>query len=134
MAFRITKAEADRREELVKRLEAQWGVVEDSVREYNEAVQSLREPVENALNLYNEIVQEARGFADDIANEHTDAFDDKSERWQDSETGEAVREWVDEWQNVVLEEIAPDWPADLDITDPENADALGALSSEPTEE
>ena len=63
-----------------------------AIDEYNAATTDPRAAVESALKEYNEALAEAKGFAEDIANEAESEFDNKSEKWQEGDRGQAVSE------------------------------------------
>lgn len=57
---------------------------------------------EKATDLFVEL----EGIAEEIGHvvsEMRDAFDDKSERWQDSERGETTSEFIDAWDDYLQE-------------------------------
>jgi len=130
MAFKLTQAEAKRRDELVEALQKAQGELDDAVSEYNEKSQEIRGPVEEAVSAYNAVVEEAHDFAEDVASDGDTAFDEKSEKWQEGERGEAARSWIDEWQNADFNEIEINWPDDLEIEAPGHAGNLEALPTE----
>jgi ectoine hydroxylase-related dioxygenase (phytanoyl-CoA dioxygenase family) len=52
---------------------------------------ALREAKDQAaLEEYNEALAEAKGFAEDIANEAEGEFDNKSEKWQEGVSNQAI--------------------------------------------
>jgi hypothetical protein len=130
MAFKLDKQEKQRRTGLVEDLRAGAGRLEDAVSLYNDEVRKLREPLEAALAEYNQNVEAARGFAEDIASQAESDIDDKSERWQEGERGEAAAEWKGQWENEVFDEISIDFPEDIEISDADHADKLDALPEE----
>jgi hypothetical protein len=117
MAFKLTRSEESRLELLRDKLadarltleavfNAQSAVIEDAYAEINAA-----------LAPYNEIVEEARGFVEDIASEREGEWDDKSERWQESDRGQAARDWFEQWRSAAECEI--ETIDDLEPTVPE---------------
>src|SRR5262245_48455400 len=128
--FKLSKAEIDRRQELVDQLTELRGKLEDAVSEFNSKVEELKAPVTSALEAYNEALGEARSFAEDIASEGDSARDQKSDKWQESERGEASRGWVEEWQNVSLDDIEIEFADDLPFDAPSHAEDLDGLPVE----
>jgi len=133
MAFKLSKADTERRDGYANDLRETASKLEDAVREYNDAVMTLRGPIEALLAEYNETLEEARGFAEDIATTAEGAFDDKSEKWQEGDKGQAVAEWKDAWASIELEPIEIEWPEDLAEPEFEHGDNLDALPVEPEE-
>ena len=53
---------------------------------------------------YNEAIQNLNSFIFEIREEMQMYFDDKSEKWQESDKGFAYQEWIENWE-VEFEEI-----------------------------
>jgi hypothetical protein len=130
MAFKLDKGDLARRAELVDDLRELWGKVEDAVSVYNAEVAKLKEPLEKAIADYNEKSLEAAGFAEDIGNAADGEIDDKSEKWREGEKGEAAIEWKDAWQGVEIGELEMDWPDEISVEAPDDADNLEQLPAE----
>jgi hypothetical protein len=95
MVFKLTKQEDVRREELcVKILEAR-AVLDEVINQNTAIIEDCYSAMNAAIADYNEVVSGAQGFFEDIHNERADEFDDKSERWQDGERGDAARSWLE---------------------------------------
>jgi molecular chaperone DnaK (HSP70) len=93
-----------------------YGEADDAKSELEEKISDLvTEFNEKYLAPLNEKIEEARGFVEDIKNERQEEFDDKSERWQEGERGEAAQEWLQSWENAEseLSEISNVEPPDL---------------------
>jgi hypothetical protein len=130
VAFKLSKQETADREGHVERLEKVWGELTEAVNAYNTGVAKLREPVDKAVADYNEALGEAKAFAEQVASRLEGEYDDKSEKWQEGEAGEAAAEFRDAWQSVDLEDLANEWPEDLAIEDPDHAPELSELPTE----
>jgi hypothetical protein len=130
VAFKLSKAEIQRRDGYVEDLEKAWSEIEQAVNTYNEGVANLRAPVEQAVAHYNEVMGEAKGFAEDVASQADGEWDERSEKWQEGEKGEAAAEYRDAWQTIEFEEIELEWPEELAIEDPDHAPELAELPTE----
>jgi hypothetical protein len=75
------------------------GVLETAVSEYNSAQEELRDTMQGALD-------ELRG-----------EFDEKSEKWQGSDKGEAASSWLEDIE-AKIGDIGED--VDLDLPDPDD--------------
>ena len=123
MAFKLTRSEETRRDILADKLRDARMILDEAVAAQVAIIEDAYAAINAALVPYNEIVEEARGFVEDIASERESEWDDKSERWQEGDRGEAAREWISQWQDAAdceietvddLEVITPDWsPADV---------------------
>lgn len=132
MAFKLDKQEMARRDKLVEELRDGRGKLEDAVSTFNAAVEELKAGVVTALESYNEVVGETRGFVEDIASTADGQFDDKSEKWQEGDKGQQVREWIDAWQNEPFEDVEITFPEELELPD-EESDHDGRLEALPEE-
>lgn len=69
-----------------------------------QALAALAE-LNSAVDDYNECVDEANNSICSIASELEDYFYDHSERWQESERGQAFGAWAAEWSGFSLDEM-----------------------------
>ena len=59
------------------------------------------------IALHSANVRKASAFVTEVAADLRDAYDEKSERWQETEAGQAALEMGEAWENVDLDEIEP---------------------------
>lgn len=79
--------------------------------------------VQAAIESYNAVLDEVRTFQEEVTNEAQGYFDDRSEKWQEGEKGEAYQAWVDEWYAADAE--------DIEVPEFGHADALRELPDQP---
>ena len=84
---------------------------------YNEALEPLRVDIEAARDTYNEKIADLKAVYVDIAGEARAYYDDRSQKWQEGEAGEAYSEWVDQLDEPQIEEIDLDLPEPLEMPD-----------------
>lgn len=60
---------------------------------------------EEAVDKLNESIQAARDFRDEVVQEMQDYFDERSEKWHETENGQSYEAWKSEWEGFELEEI-----------------------------
>lgn len=130
VAFKLSKQDTQRKAGYVEDLEKAWGELGQAIATYNAEAEKLRAPVEAAVTRYNEVLGEARGFVEDVASQADSDFDEKSEKWQESDKGEAASEYRDAWQNIELDDLTLDWPDAFGIQDPDHVCELGELPVE----
>jgi hypothetical protein len=66
-----------------------------------------------ALTAYNEAIEQAKQWVKETADSIRREYESKSERWQEGQTGQAVSEWLDAWDNVDADPVeSPDSVAD----------------------
>lgn len=82
-----------------------------------------------AISDYNDAVSNAESLREEIASDLQSVYDDKSERWQESDAGQNLSSMIDEWTGVEFEPMEYEWP---DVPDPvmEHADTLEGLPTE----
>jgi chromosome segregation ATPase len=118
MAFKITKAEHKRLEETASDLDAKRDALEDAVSAFNEELAAARATLQESIDAYNEAAESIRAQLRDIQSEREDEFADRSEKWQEGENGEKVREWIDNLETEAerIEDVSlDDFPESLDF-------------------
>jgi len=123
----LTKQDIAQRDQIVRMLESAKTKVEDAWPALEAAVTAFNE----IIVAYNEVVATATGFGEDIAREMDEYYSGKSDKWRDSEAGEAYAEWKTEWENLNL--IDADTVEMPDAFEPDHVDVLTALPTQPEE-
>lgn len=101
MAFKLTKAELDRKGEIERTITEAVGKAEDGLRELEEAVKKLVDDFNTEyIDPLNDALKAGYDFADDIANERQSEYDDKSERWQEGDRGQAAYSWLSQVESA----------------------------------
>lgn len=131
MTFKLSKAERDRLDELHGRLDAASLAVEEAVDEFRDTVEDAKDAVHERVVAYNDVVREIAGWRDEFVAEKRGEWDEKSEKWQAGDKGQAASGWIDEFENLNLDEIEVDWPEELTPPDMEHADEVAALPHAP---
>lgn len=108
--------------------------LESGLGKFNAAIQGLwEEHVTPALEAYNEALADASEFTGGIASDIQDYIGERSEAWQNGERGQAFTSWAEEWENITLDDVSLEPPAELDLSDVnDHAEDLGQLSEEPS--
>lgn len=127
----LTKQQSSEKAAHVAALSAAAENLEKAVAEFNAVVEAAQEPVTAAVEEYNAALQEAANFVEAMASEIEAEIADKSERWQESEKGQAFDTWQQEWEAVVFDDIQIDFPDQLEGPDLSAANALEDLPEEP---
>jgi hypothetical protein len=133
VAFKLTKQEDARKSELEAELEQLVGEATDGLEVLREKIGELvTEFNEKYVSPLSEKMTEAYGFVEDIVNERQGDFDDKSERWQEGECGQAAQSWIQEWESGMqgLEAPAELEAPDLYFDIPDANNALAELPFE----
>jgi hypothetical protein len=103
MAFRISKPERAELNSFSKRLAKEQVDLEAALAEAAETIEAAYEKLNGAIDTYNGVLADAHSYLEDISTQAQTDFDDKSERWQEGDRGEATREWIDGLDNILLE-------------------------------
>lgn len=130
MAFKLDKAEIKRRDELIEQLGKAQAALEDAISSFNEKLSDLRDGLIEKVNDYNEALADAQSWIEDVKADREGEYEDKSERWQEGEKGQAARAWLDEYEAFELTEVELDLPGDIEEPDLSHADELSGLSEE----
>jgi hypothetical protein len=118
MAFKATKEQLAKRDTLAAELRNRASALNIAIGNFNRKLGPLTEAVAEAQAHYNEAMENARTLANEVSDPAQEQFDAKSERWQDSDTGTQVREWIEQWE-MSLDDVDLDLPEPLEEIDPE---------------
>ena len=85
-----------------------------------------RGDLENAVSDYNQIVADAAAWRDEIVSEMEDYANERSEKWPESDAGQAFESWKQEWESASIEEadVEIPEPVDLDLPCDDDLDGL----------
>lgn len=115
--MKLDKAIKTEHAEIVKRLEAAQAEIEEAEADLNAA----REELLAKFEAYNSAAADARSWCESAAQEIDDHLSDKSERWQESEKGQALAAWRDELGGIGISDInetdVPEPNIDMDFAD-----------------
>lgn len=78
--------------------------------EWVAAANAYNETVEN----YNDAMNETKSFVESVGEGLRNDYDDKSERWQESDAGQAANDMIPEW-----EEFDPDPLERIEVVEPD---------------
>lgn len=124
MTTKFSKDDSKRIADLIHRLGEQRDVIEALW----EPLTELIDKINGEIDAYNEIITEANGVVEDIASEAESAYDEKSEKWQEGDRGQAVYEWFSELQNAQMEEVEQ-----IEVPEQPTLDHDGTLENLPEE-
>lgn len=94
-------------------------------------LKKLREEIAAKIAEYNEEVDNFTNTRDEAADRVQGEYDDKSERWQEGERGQAVSGWLDEVREVEITRL--DEAGEVDAAEGE-LDMLEAMNYGPADE
>jgi hypothetical protein len=97
---------------------------------FNTTLAERRASVEALLEDFNDKIEEAREWLEAIHDDAQQAYDDRSERWQERERGQGYQAWLEEL-NTSLEPVEIDFPEDLELSADDTADLLEQVPEQP---
>lgn len=133
---KLSKDQITQKEALGTKLSEAHARLADVREALSQAIEDFKVDVEPAETAYNDALAEARVFAEEIASDIREAWEDKSETWQESETGQVVDTWASDWEAFAedaedsdLASVAFELP-ELDEPGEDAGEALDALDNE----
>lgn len=135
MAIKLTAKESKQRAELVSNLEIASGKLSAAITEANAKIEEANELVAAAREAYNSVLEDARNFRDDIVSRVQDEVNERSEKWQEGDKGQAATVFVEAWENLDLDDLDEDDLSTPTITEPDPAhrNELEEMQAEPEE-
>src|SRR5262249_22751382 len=127
---KLTKSMLIERDGICERLHTAYEALEQAVDTYNEAMAAQWDTVESAVNAYNEVVEDANGWKEEVASEMQGYIEDRSEKWQEGERGQAYMAWQQEFSDHDLEAIDLDQPEPLALSTGAQGEILEGLAEE----
>lgn len=100
--------------------------LESAIGGYNETVNAAKQKVEDALKKLNDAISSADNWRDGIHADQESYFEDRSEKWQESDAGQNYSAWMDEWSQE-FEQVELEYPEELEMPDVSGACALDDL-------
>ena len=110
MAFKFTKAELKTRTDLIEGLRR----TQDA---FSTAQETDTENLSERLDEFLTVLRDAEEFRDSTASRLREEYEEKSERWMESEKGESVGEMVDTWENADFSDVDTEDPTTLELED-----------------
>lgn len=98
-SHRLETSEVGMKEELIKNLNDQIEILETL---QNENVPFDDNRVITARSLFSVTAAEATSFVEDTASRLRSEWDDKSERWQESDRGSEVDDFISTWESAEI--------------------------------
>jgi uncharacterized protein YukE len=112
---KLTQAQIKQKTELIEALKKAMEKLDEARSTYNDALQDEYNKYKEFVDSYNSANEELRTFIGECAEEMSAYFDEKSEKWQEGEAGEAYAAWKDAW------EAAAEFD-DHDVREPDEAE------------
>jgi len=99
----LNEEESQIQSQLLNQLKDKGDVLNEAIAEFNsqleEAITKLWGQVENAVEECSEVVRKANGFVQKIQKEQQQYYDDREEKWKESDAGNSYQDWISAWGN-----------------------------------
>lgn len=126
---KLSKANIKERDALCVKLRAAHDALEAAVEAFNAALAAEWEKVEMARDAYNAEIQDANSWRSELAQEVQDYIDDKSDKWQEGDKGQAVSAFKDALGED-LPEVELEQPEELRFDHEATADVIEQMPEE----
>lgn len=107
MPFTLSKAQREEWATRRRHVADNRAAVEAEFATLSAALARIAVGVNEAIGRYNEVVRKAEAFARSVAEEHRETYDERSERWQESDAGQAALSFVEAWEEIDLDVVEP---------------------------
>ena len=121
---KLDKSQQQQRNMLTARAKSAYSDLEKAISDANAAIALANEKLET----YNEVAEDAKTFRDEIKDEMDSYYDDRTEKWQDSDAGDFYRNWKDAWEAQDFDKL--DAFEELETPEATNSSGLDNLPSE----
>jgi hypothetical protein len=104
---KLSRQQVSERNDFAQTIDDKYAVLEAAVVEYNATMDAAKAKVEEALRNLNGSIDAAEQWRAAISEQQGSYYDDRSEKWQESDAGERYSMWKDSWNEELqqLDEI-----------------------------
>ena len=126
---RLPNCHLERKAELIATANSAAIALQQEVTRHAQGLTSDEQDFLRARDAYNVVVDDINSFIQAVSSEQEAYFDDRTERWQESEPGQAFQAWQSEWD---IEVDTCDLDAD-ELVESGDLDASECLANLPDE-
>lgn len=91
----LNKEQEQRRESLADKFDKEYEILLDLISKVNEMI---NDKLNGQVATVNGILTEMREFHEEITDGQQEYYDERSEKWQESDAGSDYQQWMSEWQ------------------------------------
>lgn len=122
MAFKLSKSEEKQRQDFIETLRTKQEGLQAKQEEFQketdpEAKEKARQQITVILAEILVAIEETETFRDEIATRLRDEYDEKSEKWQESDKASEVDSMISDWENASFEEPELENPETMELED-----------------
>lgn len=119
---KLTKAQAVIKADLVERADAEFMALDAAISAYNAAVALAYAELAPKVASYNAYMQECAEWRDEVKQDLEEYVENRSEKWQESDTATAYSNWLGELQ-IDFDTVEIDEPEEVEFN-PENYEEI----------
>lgn len=130
----IPKDARTRIENAMTELLAEAETVADLIEKSNIQISKIRENIGEGQQKYNDKIAEIKDIYQELASQAQNYYDERSEKWQESDAGNVYEEWIDALGSPEIEELEIELPDEIEEQDfPDFTDDSWLPPTEPGE-
>ena len=126
---RLTKAQAQQHEDLTVKLRESREALNAAIGAFNSEVKTAHAALQPKVDVVNAAIREANEFVEEIRGEMQDHYDEKSDRWQESDAGSSYSDWISSWE-FELDDLSLEEPTAFEEIIMTDADEFENLDQE----
>lgn len=131
--MKLSKVQKAEKATHVEAITTAYSHVEVAIDDFNAAMALAWKDVEGALAARAEVIEEANTWRESIVEQMQDFSADKSEKWTESDNGQAHADWETAWDDEFSAALDIAEPETIELPDDEVASALEELPDAPGE-
>lgn len=119
MVFKLAKDELLERTQALDAAHAALAALNVAIERFNTTMEEAKKPLSAAQTAYNTTLKRIHDLAEQISLTRRAEFEEKPAKWRDSEAGQAVADWIGQWEDYASDQADPDLylPDELDEVD-----------------
>jgi hypothetical protein len=122
MAFKLSKGDLEKKKSIREELQRAYEHMRKTINDANVIIADAVSETNASIREYSAAVEEAKAFCKEVAEEWQGDFDDRSEKWQEGEAGEAVSQAISDWEGFDPDEVEEVEFDGFDTPDPYHED------------
>src|SRR4051794_24670515 len=103
--MKLKKSQLTERDKMLDKLRDAQSELVGAVDNFNDELDALRGGVLSALAEYNGVLLEVAAWRDSVTEDLRADLEERSEKWQESDAGQEASSWIDDLENVDLDEV-----------------------------
>src|SRR5215831_17685386 len=130
MSYKLSSAQIAEWEGLISRAREAHHDLYEAIKSANTLIEQAIDEMASEKEAFNTAISQLIEFAHNTAGDWRDSFNNKSESWQESDTGQSTDDFIRSWESFDGAEFEPNLPDTFDapdddiVNDAENLDTI----------